>query len=254
MIVLLSPAKTLDYSESPMGTHSEPRLLKDSSKLVKVLKKKTVADLKSLMKVSDNIATLNVERFSQFSTPFTTANAKQSILAFKGDVYQGMEADTFDAADHDFAQAHVRILSGLYGILRPMDLMQPYRLEMGTKLKTDKFKNLYEFWDNRITNLINKDLAETDGNAIVNLASKEYFHSVKEKELKGKLINIHFREKRGDKFKVIAFNAKKARGAMAKQIVKYKITEETHLKSLEVNGYIFNESMSDDTNYTYIKL
>lgn len=254
MIILLSPAKTLDFTESPMGTHSDPRLLKDSSKLVKVLKKKSVTDIKALMKVSDNIATLNVERFKQFSTPFTSANAKQSILAFKGDVYQGMEAHTFDEADHEFAQAHVRILSGLYGILRPMDLMQPYRLEMGTKLKTEKFKNLYEFWDNRITKLINQDLSNTTGDAIINLASKEYFHSVKEKELKGKLINIHFREKRGDKFKVIAFNAKKARGAMAKQIVKYKITDETQLKSLEVNGYIFNESMSDDTNYTFIKL
>jgi len=254
MIILLSPAKTLDFTESPMGTHSDPRLLKDSSKLVKVLKKKSVTDLKTLMKVSDNIATLNVERFQQFSTPFTPENSKQSILAFKGDVYQGMEAHTFDEEDHEFAQAHVRILSGLYGILRPMDLMQPYRLEMGTKLKNGKFKNLYEFWDNRITKLINEDLANTEGESIINLASKEYFHSVKAKELKGQLIHIHFREKRGDKFKVIAFNAKKARGAMAKQIVKYKITDETHLKSLEVNGYVFNESMSDETNYTYIKL
>jgi len=254
MIILLSPAKTLDFTDSLMGTHTEPRLLKDSSKLVKILKKKSVEDLKALMKVSDNIATLNVVRFSQFSTPFTPANAKQSILAFKGDVYQGMEAHTFDAADHEFAQAHVRILSGLYGILRPMDLMQPYRLEMGTKLKNGAFKNLYEFWDDRITKLINADLADTTGDAIINLASKEYFHSVKAKALTGKLINIHFREKRGDKFKVIAFNAKKARGAMAKQIVKYKITDETHLKSLEVNDYIYKESMSDDTNYTYIKL
>jgi len=253
MIVLLSPAKTLDYSDSPIGTHTEPRLLKDSSKLVKILKKKSVTDIKSLMKVSDNIANLNVERFNQFSTPFTPSNAKQSILAFKGDVYQGLEADTFDAADHDFAQKHVRILSGLYGILRPMDLMQPYRLEMGTKLKTDKYKNLYEFWDNRITKLINEDLNASETNCIVNLASKEYFHSVKTDKLKGDLIHIHFREKRGDKYKVIAFNAKKARGAMTNQIVKYKITDPAHLKSLDVNDYIFNESMSDEANYTYIK-
>jgi len=253
MIVLLSPAKTLDYSESTLGTHTEPRLLKDSSKLVKVLKKKTVDDIKQLMKVSDNIANLNVARYKEFKTPFTTTNAKQSVLAFKGDVYQGLEADTFDEADHEFAQAHLRILSGLYGILRPMDLMQPYRLEMGTKLKNGSFKNLYEFWDNRITKLINKDLKETDGDAIINLASKEYFHSVKTDELKGKLIHIHFREQRGDKYKVIAFNAKKARGAMSKQIVKYKIVDPEHLKSLEVNGYIFNEAMSDESNYTFIK-
>jgi len=253
MIVLLSPAKTLDYSESTLGTHTEPRLLKDSRKLIKVLKRKTPADLKKLMKVSDNIANLNVTRFKQFKTPFTTSNAKQSVLAFKGDVYQGLEADTFDGADHTFAQAHLRILSGLYGILRPMDLMQPYRLEMGTKLKNGSFKNLYEFWDNRITKLINKDLKETEGDAIINLASKEYFHSVKTAGLKGKLIHIHFREKRGDKFKVIAFNAKKARGAMAKQIVKYKIIDPEYLKSLEVNGYVYKEEMSDNINYTFIK-
>jgi len=253
MIVLLSPAKTLDYSVSTLGTHTKPRLLKDSRKLVSVLKEKTSADIKKLMKVSDNIANLNVERFQQFKTPFTITNAKQSVLAFKGDVYQGLEADTFDEADHAFAQAHLRILSGLYGILRPMDLMQPYRLEMGTKLKNGSFKNLYEFWDNRITKLINKDLKETEGDSIINLASKEYFHSVKTKELKGNLIHIHFREKRGDKFKVIAFNAKKARGAMSKQIVKYKITDPEHLKSLEVNGYIFKEDKSDVGNFTFIK-
>ena len=253
MIVLLSPAKTLDYSESILGTHTEPRLLKDSSKLVKVLKKKTVDDIKQLMKVSDNIANLNVARYKEFKTPFTTMNAKQSVLAFKGDVYQGLDADTFDEADHKFAQAHLRILSGLYGILRPMDLMQPYRLEMGTKLKNGKFKNLYEFWDNRITKLINQDLEATDGDCIINLASKEYFRSVKTTELKGQLIHIHFREQRGDKFKVIAFNAKKARGAMSKQIVKYKIVDPAHLKSLEVNGYIFKEAMSDKSNYTFIK-
>ncbi len=253
MIVLLSPAKTLDYSTSTMGTHTAPRLLKDSRKLVKVLKKKTAEDIKKLMKVSDNIANLNVERYRQFKTPFTITNAKQSLLAFKGDVYQGLDVDSFDEVDHEFAQAHLRILSGLYGILRPMDLMQPYRLEMGTKLKSDRYKNLYEFWDNRITKLINDDLKATEGDAIINLASKEYFHSVKTDLLKGQLIHIHFREKRGDQFKVIAFNAKKARGAMSKQIVKYKIIDPTHLKSLEVNGYIFREDMSDSTNYTFIK-
>lgn len=253
MIVLLSPAKTLDFSESTLGTHTEPRLLKDSRKLVKVLKKKTPEDIKKLMKVSDNIANLNVERFQQFKTPFTSNNAKQSVLAFKGDVYQGLEADTFDESDHAFAQAHLRILSGLYGILRPMDLMQPYRLEMGTKLQNGSFKNLYEFWDNRITKLINKDLKETEGDSIINLASKEYFSSIKKDQLKGQLIHVHFREKRGDTYKVIAFNAKKARGAMSKQIVKYKIINPEHLKSLEVNGYIFDEGRSDESNYTFIK-
>lgn len=253
MIILLSPAKTLDYSETTLDTHSTPRLLSDSDKLVKVLKKKKTSDIKSLMKVSDNIANLNVERFQQFSTPFTTENAKQSILAFKGDVYVGLEAATFDEADHEFAQAHLRILSGLYGILRPKDLMQPYRLEMGTRLKTGKFKNLYEFWDNRITKLINEDLKATEGNVIVNLASKEYFKSVKRDKLEGDILDVHFKEKRGDTYKVIAFNAKKARGAMAKQIIKYKITQKEYLKPLEVNEYIFNEGMSDSNNYYFIK-
>ncbi|MEM6320599.1 MAG: peroxide stress protein YaaA [Bacteroidota bacterium] len=253
MILLLSPAKTLDFSDADLKKHTEPRLLEDSDKLVKVLKKKSADDLKSLMKVSDNIASLNVARFKEFSTPFTTENAKQSILAFKGDVYQGLAADTFGPAEHEFAQKHLRILSGLYGILRPMDLMQPYRLEMGTKLKNGKYKNLYEFWDNRITNVLNEDLKNSCGNTIVNLASQEYFKSVKVDKLEGDLLNIHFKEKRGDKFKVIAFNAKKARGAMAKQVIELKITDKEHLKALEVNGYVFNEGMSDEGNYMFVK-
>jgi cytoplasmic iron level regulating protein YaaA (DUF328/UPF0246 family) len=253
MIVLLSPAKTLDLNPTELGTHSQPRLLADSHKLIEVLRKESVDSIKKLMKVSDNIATLNVERYQQFSTPFSLDNAKQSVLTFKGDVYQGLDAGDFDATDLEFAQKHLRILSGLYGILRPLDLMQAYRLEMGTKLKNGKFKNLYEFWDNRISQLINEDLTASGSNIIVNLASKEYFKAVKPKELNGKILHIHFKEQRGDKLKVIAFNAKKARGAMSNQIIKYKITSPEALKSLLVNDYVFTERLSDEENYVFVK-
>lgn len=253
MIILLSPAKTLDFSSSEMTTHTNPRLLADSEKLIKVLKKKSVKDIKKLMSVSDNLATLNVERYQEFSTPFSLENAKQAALAFKGDVYTGLEADSFDEADWAFAQDHLRILSGLYGLLKPLDLMQAYRLEMGTKLKIRRKNNLYEFWDERITKLLNEDVAALDKEVIVNLASNEYFKSVKTKTLKGTLYNIDFKEWRGDKYKVISFNAKKARGVMAKLIVQHRLTEVEDLKGLDVNGYIFNEDLSKEQHFCFTK-
>lgn len=253
MIVLLSPAKTLDFSPVDIQTFSQPRLLKDSEKLVKILKKKSTASIQALMKISEKIAALNVERYRQFSIPFTTENAKPSIFAFKGDVYVGLEADDFDEQDLSFAQNHLRILSGLYGLLRPLDLMQSYRLEMGTKLKNGRYKNLYEFWGNRITSLINEDLKNANSKTVLNLASKEYFSSVNPKGLNANLVTVHFKEQRGDTLKVIAFNAKKARGAMAKQIIKYKITKAEDLKPLVVNDYIFNENLSSEADLVFVK-
>ena len=179
MIILLSPAKTLDFSPSEVKEFTTPRLLDKSQTLVNLLKKKSANSLKKLMGVSDNIAQLNVERFQNYARPFTLDNAKQSVLAFKGDVYTGLEAEGFGEEDLAFAQKHLRILSGLYGLLQPMDLMQPYRLEMGTKLKVSRKKNLYEFWDKKITQLINEDLAKSGTDVVINLASKEYFHAVK---------------------------------------------------------------------------
>ena len=253
MIILLSPAKTLDFTPVKHPAPSQPRLLEHSEKLVGVLKKKKVSDLKKLMKVSDNIATLNVERFQSFSTPFTTKNAKPAILAFKGDVYTGLEADSFNNSQLKFSQKHVRILSGLYGLLKPLDLMQPYRLEMGTKLKTGKLKNLYEFWDNQITDLLNQDFKKSKSTIFLNLASQEYMKSVQKDRLEGPLVNVHFKEDRNGKLKVIAFNAKKARGAMANLIVKNNITKVDGLYGLTVNGYVYDESLSDQENLCFVK-
>lgn len=253
MITLLSPAKTLDFEKTDFQKHTNPRLLSDSKKLVRILKKKSSADLKKLMKISDKLADLNVSRYQAFSTPFNQENAKQSVLAFKGDVYTGLAVEDFDEKDLDFAQMHLRILSGLYGLLKPLDLMQPYRLEMGTKLENGDNKNLYEFWDKKITNLINKDLAESGGQAIINLASNEYFKSVKTAKLKGDLYNIDFKEDRDGKLKVIAFNAKKARGIMAREIIKNRITKPEDLKGLNIMGYIFNDELSTERSFLFVK-
>jgi cytoplasmic iron level regulating protein YaaA (DUF328/UPF0246 family) len=253
MITLLSPAKTLDFSSTDFEKHTNPRLLADSSKLVKVLKKKSAADIKKLMHVSDKIAELNVGRFHEFATPFNRDNAKQSLLAFKGDVYTGLAVDDFSAADLDFAQKHLRILSGLYGLLKPLDLMQAYRLEMGTRLENGKNKNLYEFWGDKITKLINDDVAESGGTAIINLASNEYFKSVDTKKLKGDLYKIDFKEDRDGKLKVIAFNAKKARGIMSREIIKNRITNPEDLKGLNIMGYIFNDELSTERSFLFAK-
>ncbi len=245
MIVLLSPAKTLDETAPDYQGYSTPRFLPESDKLVNVLKKKSARSLKKLMGVSDAIATLNVERFQNFETPFSLDNAKQALFAFKGDVYLGLEAETFTEEDIIFAQKHLRILSGLYGLLRPLDLMQPYRLEMGTPLKQGRRKNLYEYWNTKITELINEDLEASGNDLIINLASKEYFHAVKPSALKGQLVHVHFKELRNGEYKVISFNAKKARGAMAKQLVVHRITDIDAMKTLEVDGYQFNPMLSE---------
>lgn len=246
MIILISPAKTLNFDPTDLKLHTTPRMLADSEKLVNVMKKKSAKKIKELMKVSDNIAELNVERYKNYETPFTLDNAKQSILAFKGDVYTGLQAEEFNDEEMEFAQKHLRILSGLYGLLKPLDLMQPYRLEMGTRLKTGRKKNLYEFWDKKITELINNDLADSGSNIILNLASKEYFHSVKPDLLNGELYTVNFKENRNGVYKVISFSAKKARGTMSRLIIQNKITEVNDLKGLEVDGYTYNADLSSE--------
>ena len=253
MLILLSPAKTLNEDLLETDSATTPRLLADSEKLVGTLRKKTQGDLKTLMKVSDGIAETNVQRFQQFHTPFSTQNAKPALYAFRGDVYVGLDADTLTDDDLAFAQQHLRILSGLYGVLRPMDLMQPYRLEMGTRLKQGKLNNLYEFWNRRITEVLNEDLAANGGEWVINLASKEYFKAIQTEHLQGKVLDIHFKEKRGDDYKVITFNAKRARGAMARQIVQYQITDPERMKDLMVHDYAFEASMSDAGQFTFVK-
>lgn len=253
MILLLSPAKSLNLDPVKAKRTTLPRLMEESEALVHVLKKKSANKLKELMKVSDKIAELNVERFNRFETPFTKTNAKPAILTFAGDVYTGLQADTFDADDMKFAQQHLRILSGLYGVLRPLDLMQAYRLEMGTSLKQGRKKNLYQFWDEKITTVINQDLKKSKSDLVLNLASKEYFSAVKKEHLTGNVVNIDFKEDRNGVFKIISFNAKKARGAMAHQIIKKKITEVNKLKRLNVDGYKYNKDLSEQHHLVFTK-
>jgi cytoplasmic iron level regulating protein YaaA (DUF328/UPF0246 family) len=253
MLVLLSPAKTLDFSETDITDFTQPRLLDQSEKLVGVLKKKRKTSLQKLMNISEQLADLNVKRYQHFETPFNAENAKQSLLAFKGDVYTGLEAETFDADDRAFAQKYIRILSGLYGVLRPLDLMQPYRLEMGTKLSTRRGKNLYEFWKDRITKLLNEDLAENGDDVVVNLASNEYFNSVQPKKLAAKVLKVDFKEDRNGTLRVISFNAKKARGIMASQIVRQRLETPESLKQLDVDGYLFRDDLSSEDHFVFVK-
>ena len=253
MIILLSPAKTLDETPVHGVSHTEPRLLPQSAQLIKNLRRKSIADLQGLMSISEKLAVLNKERYQAYSESFTEENAKPAALMFKGDVYTGLEAETFNEEEMAFAQEHVRILSGLYGLLRPLDLIQPYRLEMGTSLKLGRKKNLYDFWDHQITELIQQDLEKAEGDTILNLASQEYFHAVKTDKLNGRLLNIHFKENRDGKLKVISFNAKKARGKMAQLIVREQITEAEHLKELVADDYVYQAEGSTETDWLFVK-
>lgn len=253
MIVLLSPAKTLDESPVQGLATTQPRLQAESATLINKLRKQSVANLQGLMKISEKLAILNRDRYRAYSDTFTEDNAKPAALMFKGDVYTGLEADRFSEEDMAFAQKHIRILSGLYGLLRPLDLIQPYRLEMGTSLKVGRKKNLYDFWDGQITELIQEDLTASSSDTVLNLASQEYFHSVKTDKLAGQIIHVHFKENRDGKLKVISFNAKKARGKMAQLIVRERITGIAALKELVVDDYIFNDELSTETELLFVK-
>lgn len=253
MLLILSPAKTLDFTKTNLQSCSEIPFLKETKELASILKKMNAADLAKLMDVSDKIATLNVARNQSFSEKFDFDNAKQAILAFKGDVYLGLQADDFDSEDLSFAQNHLRILSGLYGLLRPLDLIQPYRLEMGTHLLTKKGKNLYEFWGDKITKAANESLQATNDNILVNLASQEYFAAINPKKLKGKIIHIHFKEKRNDKLQIISFSAKKARGIMARYAIRNRITEVEDLKAFREEGYLFQDAISTETEWVFVR-
>ncbi|MDX1666439.1 MAG: peroxide stress protein YaaA [Saprospiraceae bacterium] len=253
MILLLSPSKTLDFSEPEYRQTSGPRLLAESEKLVDILDDKSVPELRELMDISRDLAKLNRDRFEAFETPFSLENAKQAILAFKGDVYTGFEVESLEADDLSYAQDHLRILSGLYGLLRPLDLMQPYRLEMGTRLENDRGDNLYEFWGDRITRLINEDLQALDSKAVINLASREYFRSVNTEHLKGDIYDIDFKDKRNDKYRIIAVYAKKARGRMARFAVENRLTKPGQLKDFKWEGYAFNPSLSEDRHLVFTR-
>ncbi|MCY7296135.1 peroxide stress protein YaaA [Alteromonas sp. a30] len=254
MLVVISPAKNLDYTTAPVtDTYTQPRLLDDAQELIQRCRELAPHEIGSLMKISDKLAQLNAERFAEWHLPFTPENAKQAVLAFNGDVYTGLEANTLDEADFTFAQSHLRILSGLYGLLRPLDLMQAYRLEMGSSLSNNRGKNLYEFWGTIITDNLNMALAEQGDNVLVNLASNEYFKSVKKAKLEAEIYTPVFKDKKNGEYKVISFFAKKARGLMARYIIKNQLAEVEQLKAFDYAGYQFSESMSQGTDLVFTR-
>ncbi|MGB1327412.1 MAG: peroxide stress protein YaaA [Porticoccaceae bacterium] len=254
MLTIISPAKKLDYSQlSEDRAHTQPLLLEHSEQLLKDLRLLSPKDICSLMGLSDKLGALNYERFQEWQTPFSTDNAKQAILAFKGDVYQGLDADNMNADELNWAQDNLRILSGLYGLLRPLDLMQPYRLEMGTKFANQRGANLYQFWGDIITNQLNKLLSASPKSVLINLASNEYFKSVQANNLNAEIITPVFMDQKGDKYKIISFFAKRARGLMSAFIIKNKITDAQQLKTFNVDGYSFNSAMSDGNKWVFCR-
>src|SRR5690554_789822 len=254
MLMVISPAKTLDYETAPVtARHTLPRYLDHSLELIKVLRDKSPQEIGKLMSISDKLAALNVARYGSWSEEFTTANSKQALLAFKGDVYTGLHAEDFSEEDFDFAQQHLRMLSGLYGVLRPLDLMQPYRLEMGTKLATQFGNNLYEFWGNEITEMLNHDLAAIDSEWLVNLASQEYFSSVRPDKLHAKIITPVFKDEKNGQYKVISFWAKKARGMMARFVMNERPQSIADLRQFNSGGYRFNADESTATELVFYR-
>ena len=245
MLALVSPAKTLDYESAlPTDTYTLPRLLEHSQELIDVSRKLTAADLSSLMSVSEKIAKLNVERFNDWQSELNFSNSRQALFAFKGDVYTGLDAYNLNEQHIEFAQNHLRMLSGLYGLLRPLDLMMPYRLEMGTKLQNPRGHNLYQFWGDRITSLINDDLEQANSELLVNIASDEYYKSVIERKIKAEIIKPVFLDQKNGKYKVISFYAKKARGLMARYIIENQLNKAEDLKSFNTDGYYFDAESS----------
>jgi cytoplasmic iron level regulating protein YaaA (DUF328/UPF0246 family) len=252
MLAVLSPAKNLDYeTEYASVDVTQPRLLDDAQSLVEVCRDLSPQQLASMMKISDKLAGLNAARFSDWQLPFNEGNARPAVFAFNGDVYAGLDAATLDAQALISAQQQLRILSGLYGLLRPLDLMQPYRLEMGTKLDNPRGKNLYEFWGNTITELLNNDLQEQGADTLVNLASNEYFSAVNVKKLNATVVTPVFKDEKNGQYKVISFYAKKARGLMARFMVNQKPQSVSDLKAFNLAGYQFDTDESSDKQLVF---
>lgn len=255
MITVISPAKKLDLSPDTTYTNSfsQPVLMDDAKVLVSTLSKKSKNAIGKLMDLSSNLAELNHQRYQDFSLPFEPSNAKPALMCFKGDVYQSFSLESYSEDDFQFAQAHLRILSGLYGVLKPLDLMQAYRLEMGTKLKTRRGKNLYEFWGDKITQQVQTALDETESTSLVNLASKEYFKSIKVKNLNARIITPIFKDARNGTFKTLFLYAKQARGYMSDYIIKERISDPEGLKAFSGMGYSFNPTLSEGDNWVFTR-
>jgi cytoplasmic iron level regulating protein YaaA (DUF328/UPF0246 family) len=254
MLVVISPAKNLDYDTPAVTkTFTQPEMLDDSQALIEQCQTLTPAKIGSLMKISDKLAGLNADRYAGWHTPFDTNNAKQALLAFNGDVYTGLNASSFSQDDFDYAQQHLRILSGLYGVLRPLDLMQAYRLEMGTKLDIGDNKNLYQFWGERISNKLNEAINTQGDNVLVNLASNEYFKAVKPKSVNAEIYTPVFQDCKNGQYKVISFYAKKARGMMARYILKNQLTEVSQLQKFDTAGYQFSPQKSKGNELVFTR-
>ena len=254
MITLLSPSKKLNFNEQNIvHSHTECDFIESAEILANEAKNLTEDDLKELMHISDNLAQLNRERFDRWSLPFSPSNAKQAILAFDGGVYSGLKAEEFKEKDFDFAQDHLRILSGLYGILKPLDLIQPYRLEMGVSFKNRRGKNLYEFWKEDLTKNLNHTLKKHSNPTIVNCASIEYFSAIDLAQFDGKILSVVFKEYRNDELKFISFNAKKARGLMTQYIMKNKIDTNNDIKDFNYENYSFDSKLSDESTFVFTR-
>ncbi len=254
MLIVISPAKTLDYNTPPVTTvHTQPEYVQQAQRLINILRNYSALDLAELMHLSAKLAELNFERYHAWRPEFTTENAKQAALAMKGDVYTGLDAETFSKDDFAFAQQHLRILSGLYGLLRPLDLMQPYRLEMGTKLANEAGKDLYAFWGDQITEGLNRQLAAQGERVLINLASNEYFKAVKPKQLDARIITPQFKERKGDGYRMIGVYAKKARGLMSRYIITHRLGDPEQIKGFDSEGYGFNPAQSGPDQWVFTR-
>lgn len=254
MLITISPAKKLDFkTPMPVCDYTQPEFLNQAAELIDIMRAKDSFEIADLMKLSIKLADLNMQRYQDWHTPFTPDNAKQALFAFSGDVYQGLHAGSLDTNAIGFAQHHLRILSGLYGVLRPLDLMQPYRLEMGTRLATDHGRNLYEFWGNMITESINRALTDQGDDILINLASNEYFSAIHTDKINGRVITPVFKEYRKGAYRIISFNAKRARGYMSRFIIENRLSEADDLKGFAVDSYVFNEELSSIDTFIFTR-
>ncbi|USG61110.1 peroxide stress protein YaaA [Sneathiella marina] len=255
MLAVISPAKKLDFDRTDVpDSFTQSEFLGQTKKLMVRGRKLSVGDLKGLMNISDDLGELNRQRFKAMKLPFTPDNAKQAAYAFNGDTYAGLQASTFDDADLSYAQDHLRILSGLYGLIRPLDLIQPYRLEMGIKLDTDRGKDLYQFWGDRLSRKISNLLKAHETPLLINLASSEYFKAVKRKSLKAEVLTPVFKEIKGNEAKVIGFSAKRARGMMARYMIANRIDQPDGLKDFNEEGYSFQPGLSSESEYVFTRV
>ena len=254
MMIVISPAKSL-YAHAPiqLEKYTEAEFLSEAAKIVSVMKKKKPAQLAKLMDISPKLSELNFQRFQEWSVPFSPENSWQAVLMFNGDVYQGMKAETFTAEEFDTAQNNLRILSGVYGLLKPLDLIQAYRLEMGTPVAIARKKNLYEFWKAKITARLREDLSQSNQNILINLASSEYFSAIDTKKLKARIITPSFKEYKDGQYQMVSFYAKRARGLMSRFIIQNQISDPEEIKAFVDEGYYFNNQLSKADNWLFTR-